>query len=150
MFFVSIVLAQEVNKKFWSDTQYPDYITKITDFGERAEWVRDHVQWEGLSVFSTLSQRKISWSEIDPEIDWLKFQTGITNATIQWMNIHTDQNWFPHNLPESYEAYQRGDFDYAFADTHNSVTGNYGGMMILPGPIAENIYFILDHENQTK
>jgi hypothetical protein len=115
-----------------------------------ANWVRDHVQWEVLSVFAALSQRNISWTAVDPEIDWLKYQKGITNAAIQWMNIHTDQNWFPHNLPESYEAYQRGDFDYAFPDTHNSVTGNFGGMMIIPGPIAENIYFILDHEKQTK
>jgi hypothetical protein len=115
-----------------------------------ANWVRDHVQWEVLSVFSTLSKRNISWTAIDPEIDWLKYQKGITNAAIQWMNIHTDQNWFPHNLPESYEAYQRGDYDYAYPDTHNSVTGNYGGMMIIPAPIAENIYFILDQEKQTK
>ena len=113
-----------------------------------ANWVRDHVQWEVLSVFSTLSQRNINWSDVDREIDWLKFQKGITNAAIQWMNIHTDQNWFPHNLPESYEAYQRGDFDYAFPDTHNSVTGNFGGMMIIPEPIAENIYFILDHTKE--
>ena len=113
-----------------------------------ANWVRDHVQWEVLSVFSTLSQRNINWSDVDREIDWLKFQKGITNAAIQWMNIHTDQNWFPHNLPESYESYQRGDFDYAFPDTHNSVTGNFGGMMIIPEPIAENIYFILDHTKE--
>jgi hypothetical protein len=115
-----------------------------------ANWVRDHVQWEVLSVFAVLSQRNINWTEVDPEIDWLKYQKGITNAATQWMNIHTDQNWFPHNLPESYEAYQRGDFDYAFPDTHNSVTGNFGGMMIIPGPIADNIYFILDHEKQSK
>ena len=41
MFFVSAVQAQEVNKMNWSDTQYPDYITKITDFGERADWSHD-------------------------------------------------------------------------------------------------------------
>ena len=115
-----------------------------------ANWVRDHVQWEVLSVFATLSQRNISWSAVDPEIDWLKYQKGITNAAIQWMNVHTDKNWFPHNLLESYEAYERGDYDYAYPDTHNSVTGNYGGMMIMPGPIADNIYFILDQEKLTK
>ena len=115
-----------------------------------ANWVRDHVQWEVLQVFASLSQRNISWSDVDPEIDWLKYQRGITNAAIQWMNIHTDKNWFPHNLPESYESYLRGDFDYAFPDTHNSTTGNYGGMMILPAPIAENIYFILDSEKRNK
>jgi hypothetical protein len=115
-----------------------------------ANWVRDHVQWEVLSVFAESGRRKINWSKVDTEIDWLKYQKGITNAAINWMNVHTDNNWFPHNLPESYEAYQRGDFDYAFPDTHNSVTGNFGGMMITPGSIADNIYFILDQEKQTK
>jgi len=39
--FISPALAQEPNKRSWSDTQYPDYITKITDFGERADWSHD-------------------------------------------------------------------------------------------------------------
>jgi hypothetical protein len=47
-------------------------------------------------------------------------------------------------------AQSPGDFDYAFPDTLNSVTGNYGGMMIIPAPIAENIYFLLDNEEQAK
>jgi len=41
MFFISAVQAQEVNKMNWLDTQYPDYITKITDFRERADWSHD-------------------------------------------------------------------------------------------------------------
>jgi len=32
----------QVNKvNNWTDTQYPDYITKVTDFGERADWSHD-------------------------------------------------------------------------------------------------------------
>ena len=110
-----------------------------------ANWVRDHVQWEVLSTFSMSSAHGIDWSKIDPDIDWKTFHEGITNAAIRWMNIHTDDNWRPHNIPSTFEAYQKGDFDYCFPDTHNSITGNYGGMFIMPEPIANNIYAIIDN-----
>lgn len=113
-----------------------------------ANWVRDHVQWEVLSVFAESAERNIDWSLIDPEIDWLSYQKGITNAAIRWMNVNTDNNWFPHNLPETYERYERGEYDYCFPDTHNSTTGNYGGMMIMPSRIADNIYNILDKQSE--
>ena len=111
-----------------------------------ANWVRDHVQWEVLGVFAQSARENIRWDEIDPEIDWLKFQRGITNAALQWMSVHTDDNWRPHNIPETYERYRQGEFDYCFPDTHNSVTGLFGGMFIAPGPIADNIYYLLDRE----
>lgn len=109
-----------------------------------ANWVRDHVQWEVLAVFADVAKYNLKWDKIDPEIDWLKYQKGITNAAIRWMRVHTDKNWFPHNLPETYERFSKGEYDYAFADTHNSTTGNYGGMMIMPERIAENIYYLID------
>ncbi|NOR74343.1 MAG: hypothetical protein GQ525_04210 [Draconibacterium sp.] len=112
-----------------------------------ANWVRDHVQWEVLAVFAESAKLNIHWKHIDPEIDWLSFQKGITNAAIRWINVHTDKNWFPHNLPESKERYNKGEYDYCFPDTHNSTTGNYGGMMIMPGAIADNIYAVLDEQN---
>ena len=79
-----------------------------------------------------------------PEINWRIFHEGITNAGIRWMNDHRDNNWRPHNIPSTYATYQRGDFDYCFPDTHNSITGNYGGMFIMPETIANNIYGIRD------
>lgn len=44
--FVLILLsnktfAQNSEKQSWTDTSYPDYITKVTDFGERADWSHD-------------------------------------------------------------------------------------------------------------
>ena len=116
-----------------------------------ANWVRDHVQWEVLSVFADVAYYDLKWDQIDPEIDWLRFQEGVTNAAIRWMAAQTiDKNWLPHNLPETYDRYLKGEYDYAFPDTHNSVTGNYGGMMIMPAPIAENIYYILDRKSKKK
>ena len=115
-----------------------------------ANWVRDHVQWEILSVFAMSAAHGIDWPSVDPEIDWQTFHEGITNAAIRWMNDHRDDNWRPHNIPSTYEAYQRGDFDYCFPDTHNSITGNYGGMFIMPETIANNIYAIQDERSGKK
>ncbi len=111
-----------------------------------ANWVRDHVQWEVLSVFAEVAHHQLKWDEIDPEIDWIRYQTGITNAIIRWINLREENRWLPHNLPETYPRYLRGEYEYAFPDTHNSVTGNYGGMMIMPSRIADNMYYLLDRE----
>ena len=47
-------------------------------------------------------------------------------------------------LSETTERYERGEYKYCFPDTHNSTSGNYGGLMIMPSPIADNICDILD------
>jgi hypothetical protein len=111
-----------------------------------ANWVRDHVQWEVLAVFRNSYQRDIRWSEIDTELDWDRFHEGITVAAVRWLSLHTEDNWRPHNIPASYKQYTEGAFDYCYPDTHNSITGNYGGMMILPDPIAINIQAVLDYK----
>jgi hypothetical protein len=111
-----------------------------------ANWVRDHVQWEALSVFVLSGNHGINWAKVDPEIDWKTFHQGITNAGIRWMNVHTENNWRPHNIPSTWQAYQHGEYDYCFPDTHNSITGNYGGMFIMPEPIAINIYALMDNK----
>ncbi|MBN1292829.1 MAG: hypothetical protein JXB48_13390 [Candidatus Latescibacteria bacterium] len=111
-----------------------------------ANWVRDHVQWEVLSVFKVSSDYGIKWEEVDPEIDWTRYFKGVTVAAIRWMHTSKDNDWRPHNLPETYEPFKNGEFDYCFADTHNSTTGNYGGAFIGPELIATNIYTILDRK----
>lgn len=47
-------------------------------------------------------------------------------------------------MPWTYPLYRQGLFDDCFADTHNSTTGNYGGMCITPDAIAVNIMGIID------
>ena len=111
-----------------------------------ANWVRDHVQWEVLSVFNVSSRYGIDWNEIDPAIGWDRYLKGITVAVIRWMHTRNDNDWRPHNLPETYGPFKNGEFDYCFADTHNSTTGNYGGAFIGPTLIAENIYTIIDRK----
>jgi hypothetical protein len=113
-----------------------------------ANWVRDHVQWEVLRVFMMSAERGIRWDIIDPVFDWKRFHEGITVAAIRWINVHTDNNWRPHNIPSTYDDYAKGAFDYCYPDTHNSTTGNYGGMFIEPDPIAVNIYSVMDDNKQ--
>ncbi len=137
---------------FWETDQVPMlYNTKPVLSSSDwyfANWVRDHVQWEVLRVFAESASKGIHWGDIDPEIDWDKYQEGITVAVIRWMIVHTEDTWRPHNLPSTWPGYLNGDYDYCYPDTHNCTTGNYGGMFIMPDPIARNIYTILDRRNK--
>lgn len=110
-----------------------------------ANWVRDHVQWEVLETFVMSIELGIDWGDIDPELDWHTYHKGITVAALRWMVDHREKNWLPHNIPETYEAYVTGAFDDCFADTHNSTTGNYGGMVIMPDVIAVNLMKVLEY-----
>lgn len=108
-----------------------------------ANWVRDHVQWEVLETFALSSSLEIDWAEIDPELDWHTYQRGVITAALRWMLDHTNGRWLPHNMPDTYKHYLAGAFDDCFADTHNSTTGNYGGLVIPPDVIAVNLLDIL-------
>jgi hypothetical protein len=101
----------------------------------------------GRETFAQSQRLGIDWGEIDAEIDWHLYQEGITIAALRWMIDHRAGNWLPHNLPWTYELYQQGLLDDCFADTHNSTTGHYGGMGILPDVIALNLIEILDRRH---
>lgn len=111
-----------------------------------ANWVRDHVQWEVLETFALSSELGIDWGEVDPDLDWHTYHAGITIAALRWMVDHTEAHWLPHNLPDTYAAYTQGAFDDCFADTHNSTTGNYGGMTIPPDVIAVNLMAVMAYK----
>lgn len=108
-----------------------------------ANWVRDHVQWEVLETFALSGIHGIRWAEVDPEIDWRQYQEGVTVAAMRWMIDHRLGNWRPHNIPATLEPYRQGKLDLCFADTHNSTTGNYGGMGIPPDVVAVNLLELL-------
>ena len=76
----------------------------------------------------------------------MKFHRGITNAAIRWMNVHTDDNWRPHNIPETYDRYKEGAFDYCFPRYAQCDDGQLRRMFIPPSAIADNIYYLLDRE----
>jgi len=111
-----------------------------------ANWTRDHVQWEVLQVFNDSAHRGIFWEEVDPAIDWNRFFKGVTIAALRWTRTREDTTWRPHNIPETWESFLNGDYDYCWPDTHNSTTGNYGGMLIMPVTLADNIYILMDRK----
>lgn len=109
-----------------------------------ANWVRDHVQWEVLQTFILSAENGIDWAKVDPQVDWQRYQLGITVAAMRWMLDHNDETWLPHNIPSSLPLYRQGLLDYCFADAHNSVSGNYGGAAMAPDPIVNNIVNLLE------
>lgn len=135
---------------FWEPVNLPSlYDTKpclCSSDWYFANWVRDHVQWEVQLSFATSARLGYDWSEIDPELDWHTYQKGITCASFYWTLLRETNTWRPHNLPASYDQYLNGEFDYCYSDTHNTMTGNIGGMGITPSETALNLYNILDRE----
>ncbi len=109
-----------------------------------ANWVRDFVQWEVLGCIAQAGSLGIRWEEMDPELDWLTYVEGVTTAAYNWMADNKKNNWRPHNIPSSLQAYENGDYNGCYSDTFNSVTGNTGGMFIHPSAIANCIYYFKD------
>lgn len=109
-----------------------------------ANWVRDHVQWEVLDIFISLHAHGYNWPQIDPGFDWRRFQRGVTAAAVRWMVDRKEDTWRPHNIPATLALYERGELDGCFPDTHNTVTGLYGGMCIQPAAIGQNLLIALD------
>ena len=108
-----------------------------------ANWVRDHVQWEVLASLMQAEALGFSWADIDPDIDWDAYQRGVTAAAVRWTRDSQHGEWLPHNLPWTYDEYVKGSFEGCFPDTHNSVTGLYGGAFIMPSAIMSNIMALL-------
>jgi len=109
-----------------------------------ANWVRDHVQWEVLATFLMSAHVGIDWSAVDPDTDWTTYLRGVTQAAMRWMLDHKDQTWLPHNMPWTLDDYNEGAFDDCYPDTHNTTSGNYGGLIIMPDVIADLLYIIID------
>ena len=45
-----------------------------------------------------------------------------------------------------YDEYVKGSFEGCFPDTHNAVTGLYGGAFIMPGHVISNIIALLERK----
>ena len=97
-----------------------------------ANWVRDHVQWEVLETFASSMQHGIDWAQIDPEIDWRRFQRG-RHAGGDALDARPHAEELAAAQPALDAGLVReGKMDLCFADTHNTTTGNYGGAGIMP------------------
>jgi hypothetical protein len=111
-----------------------------------SNWVNRDVQWEVLQSFATSSGLGIDWGKIDPEIDWHRFQKGITVAALRWMVDHNDATHKSTPSPSDADLVKRGLLDTYFYDTHDSVNGDYRGALIPPDAIGVNLEAILERE----
>jgi hypothetical protein len=113
-----------------------------------SSWVDNHVQWEVLRTFAFSSDLGIDWGDVDPEIDWRRYQEGITTAVLRWMVDHTDAGHKATPPPADAELVKRGILDTYFYDVHDAVTGAYRGALIEPSIIGPNLWAVLDHRRR--
>lgn len=111
-----------------------------------SNWVTRHVQWEVLQSFAMSTDLGIDWGEIDPEIDWHRFQKGITIAAFRWMVDHNDSTHKATPPARDADLAKRGVLDTYYYDSHDSVKGSYGGALIEPAPIGVNLAAVLERE----
>lgn len=109
-----------------------------------SDWVSKHVQWEVLQTFMHSIKLGINWAEIDPEIDWITYQRGVTTAVLRWMVDHEDPAWL-YAAEFSQELIKDGAWDTLFADTFDPIYNLYGGGPIPPNGIGENILITLQN-----
>jgi len=130
----------------WEPREYPMlYNTKPCFCSTNwwlANWVTYDVQWEVLQSFATAWDMGIDWSTIDTDMDWARFQKGVTVAAFRWMIDHEDTSLTIHNPEEA----ASGKVDTLFHDVFDTQSGRFGGALIMPDPIASNILAILARE----
>ncbi|MHB8866932.1 MAG: hypothetical protein ACYC6N_31605, partial [Pirellulaceae bacterium] len=112
-----------------------------------ATWTDADVQWEVLNVFAQSSDLGIDWTQVDPEIDWHRYQQGITVAALRWMVDHTDATHQTHPGDEA-DNVRRGFVDGYFYDVCDVVSANYAGALIESSPIMRNIFALLDRDRE--
>ena len=113
-----------------------------------SSWVDNHVQWEVLRTFAFSSDLGIDWGQIDREIDWNRYQEGITSAALRWMVDHRDSAHRGTPPAADAELVKRGTLDTYFYDVHDAVTGAYRGALIEPSTIGVNLWAVLDRQRE--
>jgi hypothetical protein len=93
-------------------------------------------------VFASSWELDIDWAAVDPEIDWHRYQRGITVAAMRWMIDHNETGYSTFASTDI----ESGQMDTGFHDAHDILTGMYRGGPLMPDAIAENIYAIIDRE----
>lgn len=130
------------------------YNTKpvLTSSSYQNSWADADVHAEVLDAFATSSELGIDWGKIDPEIDWDRFQKGITVAALRWMADHNDVTQkvdYTQLVPvRLVDQVKRGLLDMCYYDGYDVVTGIYGGGPWEPDWIAINLAAVLERERR--
>lgn len=117
------------------------------------DWSSRNIMWQILMLFELSSNLNIDWSKIDQDVDWEKYQRGITVAGLRWLADHTDQDWLTMASREKKDINEdillktiNGELDMVVPDNFDPVTNAYGGMpiFIAPDTLASNIIDIVN------
>ncbi len=102
-------------------------------------WVDTHVQWEVIQALALSSMLGIDWGDIDPKIDWHRYEEGIASAATHWMLDKSRKDELPYDIDLAL-----GNLDGMFADAHDPVTGQNFGWQLMPDYLAWLIMDVLE------
>ena len=112
----------------------------VTDWATTS-WVDAQVEWEVIEILSQSREMGIDWGEVDPEIDWHRFEKGIACATTYWMLDSSRADDLPLDID-----LKLGNLDGLFADQHDPVTDDHMGWQLFPADYANILMNVLERE----
>jgi hypothetical protein len=104
-------------------------------------WVDTHVQWEVLQSWAIAIMMGIDWAEVDPEIDWDRYEEGIACAATHWILDKSRADELPHDIDLAL-----GNIDGTLADAHDPITGQHFGWQLMPDYLAVLLMDVLKRE----
>ena len=112
----------------------------VTDWATTS-WVDAQVEWEVIQILSQSHELGIDWTEVDPEIDWHRYEEGIACATTYWMLDSSRADELPLDIDLGL-----GNLDGMFADQHDPVTDEHLGWQLMPDHYANIIMNVLERK----
>ncbi len=107
-------------------------------------WVDAQVEWEVIEIFSQSREYGIDWGEVDPEIDWHRYEEGIACATTYWMLDSGRAGEIPLDID-----LELGNLDGMFADQFDPVTQENLGWQLMPTDYANIIMNVLERKERS-
>ena len=106
-------------------------------------WIDAEVEWEVIEILATAHDLGIDWAEVDPEIDWHRYEEGIACATTWWMLDKSLAGQYPFDVD-----LELGNLDGLFADQHDPVTNELLGWQLMPDQYASLIMNVLERKTK--
>lgn len=98
-------------------------------------WTDRTVHWHIISLINMSRQLGFDWQDLDPVIDWDRFQKGALHAGMRLLADHTDDEWRLHSEDVD-EHFNAGKMDMFVSDTFDPVDFMYGGLGVRIPPDA--------------
>jgi hypothetical protein len=106
-------------------------------------WVNTHVEWEVIQTLAIAHEMGIDWAQVDPDIDWHRYEEGICCAVTHWLLDASRADELPLDIDLAL-----GHLNGLFADAHDPVTGECHGWQLFPDYLSNLLMDVLDYQKK--